>query len=526
MFQRQTTCTPAALSAPARSGLRRVTRAALPKPRPHALHEATTGLGQLASGLGRGLLGAAAAAALLLPAAPVGAEPTVLSFPIARDKDVFEVQKTMAEAWTIVTETFVDSSFNNTAWDEELVGALTQAADARSADEAREQITAMLGKLGDPFTRWLPQKDYKEFRIGNDGQLQGVGMLIASDPASGRMMVLAPIQGSPAEQAGIQPGDELLNVDGSSVSGLDTDRVAQKLRGEEGSSVWVKVARRHQEEIPGVPGAQAGVEYKQFRLRRASVELNPVFATPLMMDDHVYGYVRLVNFSGHAAHDMQRAIWQLKRDGAEAFILDLRNNPGGLVNAALDVAGLWMDGPTPVFSVVDREGGDPSLQVVGLAEPTHATTDLPMVVLVNRNSASASEILAGALRDNHRAEVLGESTYGKGKIQSVFELSDGSALFVTVAKYQTPGGSEIDQVGVQPDRGCAPLGGAAGMGAISMTGIPVGVGASEMVVNELATDDCVLTAEQLLQKQVEAAQVPHPLVAAAAARAPPLLASN
>ncbi|KAL4451911.1 hypothetical protein ABPG75_007573 [Micractinium tetrahymenae] len=526
MLQRQAVCRAPNVAAPAPSCLRRATRAAAPTPRPDALHEVTTSLKQLASGLGRGLLGAAAAAALLLPTAPAGAEPTVLHFPIARDKEVFEVQKTMAEAWTIVTETFVDSSFNDTAWDEELVAALTQAADAHNADEARTQISSLLGKLGDPFTRWLPKKDYKEFRIGNDGQLQGVGMLIASDPASGRMMVLAPIKGSPAEQAGIQPGDELLNVDGSSVSGLDTDRVAQKLRGEEGSSVWVKVARRHQEEIPGVAKARQDVEYKQFRLRRASVELNPIFATPLIMDDHVFGYVRLVSFSGHAAHDMQRAIWQLKRDGAEAFILDLRNNPGGLVNAALDVAGLWMDGPAPVFNVIDREGSDPSLQVVGLAEPTHATTDLPMVVLVNRNSASASEILAGALRDNRRAEVLGESTYGKGKIQSVFELADGSALFVTVAKYQTPGGSEIDQVGVQPDRGCAPLGGSAGMGAASMTGIPVGVGASEMVVNELATDDCVLTAEQLLQKKVEAAQMPNPLMATAARRAPPLVAFN
>ncbi|PSC70752.1 Carboxyl-terminal-processing protease [Micractinium conductrix] len=426
----------------------------------------------------------------------------------------------MAEAWTIVTQTYVDASFNNTQWDEELVGALTAAADAKNAEEARQQIPQLLGKLGDPFTRWLAAKDYRDFRIGNDGELQGVGMLIASDPSSGRTVVLAPIKGSPAEQAGIQPGDELLNVDGTSIDGLDTDSVAQRLRGQEGSSVWVKVARRHTDEIPGVAGAQpdGAVEYKQFRLQRASVELNPVFATPLLLEDHVYGYVRLVNFSGHAAHEMQRAIWQLKRDGAEAFILDLRNNPGGLVNVALDVAGLWMDGPAPVFNVMDRTGEEPSVQAIGLAEPTHATTDLPMVVLVNRNSASASEILAGALHDNRRAEVLGEPTYGKGKIQSVFELGDGSALFVTVAKYQTPAGSDIDQIGVQPDRACAPLSGPGGI-----TGIPVGPGASAMVMEELSTDECVLTAEQLLQKKVEAQ--PVPLLASAMRRAPPLVAA-
>lgn len=512
----------------ARAQTKRHTAAAKRLPvRPHVTpgHADTVGvkLRQLGEGLGRGLLGAAAAAVLLLPAGPADADPTVLTFPLAKDKQVFEVQKTLAEAWTIVTETYVDSSFNETAWDEELVAALTTASGARTADEARAQIPALLGKLGDPFTRWLPAKDYRDFRIGNDGQLQGVGMLIASDPASGRTVVLAPIKGSPADQAGIQPGDELLNVDGTSITGLDTDSVAQKLRGQEGSSVWVKVARRHQEEIPGVASPQAeGVEYKQFRLRRASVELNPVFATPLMMADHVYGYVRLVNFSGHAAHDMQRAMWQLKRDGAEAFILDLRNNPGGLVNAALDVAGLWMDGPAPIFNVKDREAGNPAVQTVGLAEPTHATTDLPMVVLVNRHSASASEILAGALKDNQRAEVVGESTYGKGKIQSVFELADGSALFVTVAKYQTPAGSEIDKIGVQPDRTCLPDRVGNALNVLSMTGIPVGPGASEMVLEELATDDCVLTAEQLLQNKVESSQR---LLAAATLSAPPLVAN-
>jgi hypothetical protein len=162
--------------------------------------------------------------------------------------------------------------------------------------------------------------------------------------------------------------------------------------------------------------------------------------------------------------------------------------------------------------------------MVGLQEPTVAATHMPLVVLVNKQSASASEILAGALRDNHRAEVLGEPTFGKGKIQSVFELADGSALFVTVAKYQTPGGSEIDQVGVKPDGACRPQ--SPDGPTISMSGIPVGPGASEAVVAELETDDCVLTAETLLERKVERGG-PSAFFASAKMRsAPPLLASQ
>ncbi|PRW57074.1 carboxyl-terminal-processing peptidase chloroplastic [Chlorella sorokiniana] len=468
--------------------------------------------------LARGLAAAAAAALLALPAAlPTHADS--LTFPLARDPSSFAVQKTMVEAWAIVNETFVSPP--PPEWDEDLVASLTAVADAKTGDDARKEIPALLSKLNDPFTRWLPPKQYQDFRIGNDGALSGVGMMIASDPDSGKLVVLAPIKGSPAEAAGIQPGDELLNVDGTSTSGLDTDGVAQRLRGPADSSVWVKVARRRAD-IPGVADQPPGVEYKQFRLRRAQVELNPVFATTMHQNDHVYGYVRLVNFSQHAPVDMSKAIYQLKRDGAEAFILDLRNNPGGMVSSAMEIAGLWIDGPAPVFNVEDRDGV--GTQMVGLQEPTVAATHMPLVVLVNKQSASASEILAGALRDNHRAEVLGEPTFGKGKIQSVFELADGSALFVTVAKYQTPGGSEIDQVGVKPDGACRPQ--SPDGPTISMSGIPVGPGASEAVVAELETDDCVLTAETLLERKVERGG-PSAFFASAKMRsAPPLLASQ
>ncbi len=184
--------------------------------------------------------------------------------------------------------------------------------------------------------------------MSSDGEVQGVGLLIASDPTSGRLVVLAPIKGSPADRAGIQPGDEVLSVDGTSTVGWDGERAAHHLRGNEGSAVWVRVAHREQlGPVPGVAGRQfrpPKVEVKQYKLRREKVEFSPVFATAMHYDDHAYGYIRLTTFSQKAASDTAKAIAQLKKDGAEGFILDLRNNPGGLVNASLDIANLWLDG--------------------------------------------------------------------------------------------------------------------------------------------------------------------------------------
>lgn len=499
------------------------------RPFPHAESPPTTWLHRL----GQGLLTTAATATLLF--SPL-ADAQTLTFPVSSNPELFEVQKTLVEAWTIVSEAYVDPSYNHVDWPAELSAELGAVVNAPSKEAASQRIVDMVAKLGDPFTRYVMPKDYADFRISSDGELKGgVGLLIAQDPDSGRLLVLAPIQGSPADRAGIKPGDEVLRVNGASVAGFDGETAAAVLRGEQGSSVMVEVARRKQgkggagagagasmspmsmDAIPGVAGRQPGadvdvaVELKKFRLRRERVELSPVFATAMHFDDHNFGYVRLVNFSQKAAAEMEKAIAQLKKDGAEAFILDLRNNPGGLVRASLDVAGLWLDPSTnpTVFSVEDRSGtdgtdgigtGEAEVQRVVLSGG-HAATDLPLVVLVNRNSASASEILAGALRDNHRAEVIGDRTFGKGKIQSVFELADGSALFVTVAKYRTPAGTEIDQVGVIPDRACSAL---VPGGPESVPGIPVGPGADRLVIDELQTDACVLTAESVLDARVDA----------------------
>jgi C-terminal peptidase prc len=401
--------------------------------------------------LGQAALGAAAAAVLLvapLPAAaaavllvaplPAAAAARTVTFPVAERPELFAVQKTLVEAWTIISQSFVDPTFNHQDWPAQLQGELAAVAAADSPAAASAHVATMIKSLGDPYTRWVPRSEYMDFRVSSDGELKGgVGLLIASDPSSGRLVVLAPIKGSPADRAGIRPGDEVLAVDGASMAGRDGEAAARFLRGQQGSSVTVKVARRRggADQVPGVaagllPRAPTvlPVEYKHFRLRREKVELSPVFATTLTRDDHAFGYVRLTQFGQHAAADMRAAIAQLTRDGAESFILDLRNNPGGLVRASLEVAALWMDGearPT-VFSVQDRQDAEEEAALVDGDLPPgaaatrggsaaqrvvlrggHAATVAPLVVLVNKQSASASEILAGALHDNGRAEVIG-----------------------------------------------------------------------------------------------------------------------
>jgi len=283
------------------------------------------------------------------------------------------------------------------------------------------------------------------------------------------------------------------------------------------------------------------------------------------------GYIRLTQFSNNAADDMRKAVASLQGQGAGRYILDLRSNPGGLVKAGVDIAAMWLDGERPVFSISARD--EPEM-VQTTEHPGPALTHAPLVVLVDKMSASASEIVSGALRDNQRAVIMGDSaTYGKGRIQSVFELQDGSALFVTVAKYQTPDGSDIDKRGIVPDRSCRlptlasapaltsslpvsasnPLRSAqvlgttilqAGMDATSMApggrptgigkagsmaasgnapsksssnedggfvpGIPLDAGTEELLLRTLQADRCVLAAEQYLDQLQPVQEAPAP----------------
>ncbi|OKH38493.1 carboxyl-terminal protease [[Phormidium ambiguum] IAM M-71] len=343
-----------------------------------------------------------------------------------------ENQKLLAEVWRIVNQSYVDETFNHQNWWLVRQNAMKQRT--KNREETYSVIGKMLASLDDPFTRHLQPSQYRNLQVSTSGELTGVGLQIALDDETGILQVIAPIAGSPAEKAGIRPGDRILEIDRVSTTQFTLDEAAAKMRGPMGSQV-----------ILTVEGKQEAA--KEVILVRDRIALNPVIAELRSSPGTVpVGYIRLNQFNGNAVAEVAHAISNLEKQGADAYILDLRNNPGGLLQAGIEIARLWLDRGTIVYTV-NRQG------IIGSFEATNAAlTKDPLVVLVNRGTASASEILAGALQDNQRAQIVGEKTFGKGLIQSLFDLSDGSGLAVTVAKYETPNHHDINKLGITPDR--------------------------------------------------------------------------
>ncbi|KAK3217764.1 hypothetical protein Dsin_011734 [Dipteronia sinensis] len=335
--------------------------------------------------------------------------------------------------------------------------------------------------------RIISPKEYQSFRIGSDGNLQGVGIFISVEPRTGHLVVLSCVEGSPAARAGIHEGDELVEINGERLDGVDSEAAALRLRGRAGTSVTVKL---HSEK-----DVRSDSTIREVNLPREYIKLSPIsraiipHKTP---DGRLLktGYVKLSAFSQTAAADMENTIYEMENQGVQSYILDLRNNPGGLVKAGLDVAQIWLDGDETLVNTIDREGNMSPINMIN----GHAVTHDPLVVLVNEGSASASEILAGALHDNGRAILVGHKTFGKGKIQSVTELHDGSALFVTVAKYLSPALHDIDQVGITPDVQCT----------ADMLNSPKELSSllkEKSSVSSLEADSCIMVAEHVLDIQ-------------------------
>jgi carboxyl-terminal processing protease len=343
-----------------------------------------------------------------------------------------EEQKLYNEAWRIVSQSYVDESFNGNNWWLVRQHDLKQPLPDREATYTA--IQQMLAKLEDPFTRLLKPAQYRSLQTTTTGELTGIGLQISLDPKTGYLEVITPIEGSPAAKAGLHPKDQILQIDGTPTNQLSLDEAAERMRGPVGSSVLLVV--RH-------PDAPSELEIS---LKRDRIALNPVQADlRTLADGSKLGYIRLNQFNANATTQMAQAIRQLEKQGSDRYILDLRSNPGGLLQAGVDIAELWMNPGTIVYTV-DRQG---ILGSFSANQP--ALTPDPLVVLVNQGTASASEILAGALQDTGRAKLVGEKTFGKGLIQSLFNLSDGSGLAVTIARYETPNHHNIDKVGIAPD---------------------------------------------------------------------------
>jgi carboxyl-terminal processing protease len=344
-----------------------------------------------------------------------------------------EEQKLVLQSWRIVNQAYLDDTFNHQNWWSLRQKYLRRPLDSR--EKTYDTIREMLATLDDPFTRLLEPQQYRSLQVNTSGELSGVGLQINIDEESGQLEVVAPIAGSPADEAGIKPRDRILEIDGQDTSPLTLEEAASEMRGKIGTSVSLTILR-----------PKTGKQ-QQYTIIRDRIALNPVYAR-LDTDSapEPIGYLRLAQFSANATAEMKAAIADLNRQGAKAFILDLRNNPGGLLQAGIEIARLWLNDSTIVYTV-NRQG------TLGSFDATHqALTEAPLVVLVNQGTASASEILAGALQDNGRAQLIGDRTFGKGLIQSLFELPDDAGLAVTVAKYETPSHRDIHKQGIVPDR--------------------------------------------------------------------------
>lgn len=342
-------------------------------------------------------------------------------------------QKLLLQSWRIVNQSYLDETYNHQNWwklREQFV-----KKPLRDREETYTAIEEMLAGLDDPFTRLLRPEQYRSLQVNTSGELSGVGLQININPETKRIEVISPLAGSPAETAGIKPRDTILEIDGVDTKTITLDEAAAKMRGVTGSKVVLRV----QSDLDKT------AKPRTVNVIRDRISLNPVHTALDTSTDKKVGYVRLNQFSANAAKEIAHGVNALAKDGAEAYILDLRNNPGGLLQAGVEIARMWLKDSTIVYTV-NRQGALGSFDA-----DEQALTDAPLVVLVNQGSASASEILAGALQDNERALLVGEKTFGKGLIQSLFELPDGAGLAVTVAKYETPNHTDINKLGIMPD---------------------------------------------------------------------------
>ncbi len=373
------------------------------------------------------LLGAGGLSAVVALSAPGLGLPTSGSSSITDSpKEVID------QVWQIVYRDYLDSTgeYDPQKWKKLRRDLLAKPYAGTS--ESYEAIRGMLASLDDPYTRFLDPKEFKEMQIETSGELMGVGIQISLDKDTKEIVVVSPIEGTPASRAGVQPKDVIVSIDGRSTKGMTTEDAVKLIRGKEGTEVTLGLRRKG--EVIALPMVRARIE-----IHAVDSQLN---TSP---GGEKVGYIRLKQFNANAAKEMRAAIRKLEAEGASGYVLDLRSNPGGLLEASVDIARQWLDEGT-IVSTKTRNGIQDVRRATG-----SALTQRPVVVLVNEGSASASEILSGALQDNHRAQLVGQKTFGKGLVQSVRGLADGSGLTVTIAKYLTPNGTDIHKNGIRPD---------------------------------------------------------------------------
>jgi len=286
-------------------------------------------------------------------------------------------------------------------------------------------IKGMVGSLNDPHSVYMDPKMFKEFMIETEGYFGGVGIVIGTK--NKELIVVAPIEGTPGEQAGIKSGDVIVKIDGQETNDLALDEAVSKIRGPEGSKVVLTIKRNE--------------EFKDYTLTRSNIQIKTVAGK--MLDNNI-GYIRLSMFNESTGNDFIHKLQELEGQGMKALVLDLRDNPGGLLDESVKVAGQFVP-KGPIVSVVTRDGRR-EVHSSSLVQPKY-----PLAILINGGSASASEIVAGAAQDTGVGTLIGTKTYGKGSVQTMIRLDEGAAIKLTVAKYLTPSDRSINGVGIEPD---------------------------------------------------------------------------
>ena len=334
--------------------------------------------------------------------------------------------------WQIVYRDFLDSSgkFERSNWINLRKDFL--AKKYSDNNEAYDAIRDMLSNLNDPYTRFLDPKEFNQMRIDTSGELTGVGIQIVKDKESDSLIIISPIDGTPAYEAGIKARDKILSIDDVSTKGLNIEDAVKLIRGRRGTKVKLEILRN------------GNSFYKS--LLRERIEIKSVTSKINETKDGVLiGYVRLKQFNANASREMKDTLKDLEIKKVSGYVLDLRSNPGGLLESSIDISRQFIDKGI-IVSTLSKDGLRETKRGNG-----KALTKKPLIVLVNEGSASASEIVSGAIRDNNRGKLVGKKTFGKGLVQSMRTLVDGSGLTVTVAKYLTPNGTDINKFGITPD---------------------------------------------------------------------------
>ena len=331
--------------------------------------------------------------------------------------------------WRLINNKFVDQTNNNQNWAQ---WRHKYDSQIKTNEDAYVAINTMVASLNDPYTKFLDPKEFADETNSIKGSLKGIGIQIGVK--DGKLMVIAPIEDTPAERAGLLADDEILEIDGVSTKGITVDKAADKIRGKEGTQVTLLIKRK--DTTP-----------KYYTITRANIEIKSVSQKlPVvgMEFPNEYCYIRLSSFiSRNAASEFGTILNNNKNK--KGFVIDLRSNPGGLLTNAIYISDMFLDGGT-IVSTVDRDGYKETQRA-----SSGVYTNKPVVILINKGSASASEIFSGAMKDNHRAIIIGEQSFGKGLVQEINKLPYESGINITIQKYLTPNGTDINKKGITPD---------------------------------------------------------------------------